>query len=155
MGTLEKVAFTFGSRFWPDDVRRVTRVTADRSFPAWVDMTDHAGTPTLVALFNPTSTPGLSPDPGGRAAVALAALGSMFRHPPPIAAHATDWAGDAFSRGSYSFVPVGASAADMRTLGTPVSRRVVLAGEHTVPRYFGTVHGAYVSGLEAARHLTG
>ncbi len=57
---------------------------------------------------------------------------------------------DPLSVGSYSFIPVGASAADMDALAQPVSEHLTLAGEHTVAAYFGTVHGAYVSGLRAA-----
>ena len=41
----------------------------------------------------------------------------------------------------------------MDVLARPVSPRLVLAGEHTVTRYFGTVHGAFVSGERAAEQI--
>ena len=53
-------------------------------------------------------------------------------------------------RGSYSYVPLGASVDDMRRLAEPVSDRLLLAGEATVPESYGTVHAAFRSGLRAA-----
>jgi monoamine oxidase len=67
-----------------------------------------------------------------------------------VAAHATDWLGDAFALGSYSYIPIEGSADDMLAIAGRWSPRLVFAGEHTVPEYFGTVHGAHLSGLRAA-----
>ena len=43
----------------------------------------------------------------------------------------------------------------MHLLAEPVSERLVLAGEATVPRWHGTVHAAFASGLRAAAHALG
>jgi monoamine oxidase len=43
----------------------------------------------------------------------------------------------------------------MRRLAEPVSDRLILAGEATVPAAYGTVHGAFRSGLRAAGHALG
>jgi monoamine oxidase len=157
MGTLEKVAFRFGERFWPDSLWEITRIAADKSFPAWFDFTRHVGAPSLVALYNPQSTPRLAAmDLEERAAEALAALREMFGSvPDPEETLATDWAGEAFSLGSYSYVPLGASVDDMRRLGEPASPRLTLAGEVTVPHCYGTVEAAFVSGLRAAAQTLG
>ena len=40
---------------------------------------------------------------------------------------------------------------DFDGLAVPIERTLLLAGEHTTFRHHGTVHGAYLSGLEAAR----
>jgi polyamine oxidase len=121
-------------------------VSEHRRFTDWVDITAHSGVPTLVAFHNPTLTD-YGPD---RVAEALAVLRSMFDDvPEPVAAHATDWTNDPFSNGSYSYIPLGGSSDDMRALGGRLSPQVVLAGEHTVPEYFGTVHGAHRSGVRA------
>ena len=58
---------------------------------------------------------------------------------------------DPFALGSYSFAAQGSSTGDYAQLAQPVSRRLVLAGEHTSASYRATVHGAYLAGLEAAR----
>jgi len=70
--------------------------------------------------------------------------------PDPVETLATDWTEDPCSLGSYSYVPIGASVDDMRRLGEPVSERLTLAGEATVPDCYGTVQAAFRSGLRAA-----
>ncbi|KAK4468293.1 hypothetical protein MN116_008444 [Schistosoma mekongi] len=101
--------------------------------------------------------------------------------PNPIDAYVTRWRSDPYSRGSYSYVAVGATGSDYDILGEPVyhptsdhvkqtknhtmeqqfhenentckpSPRIFFAGEHTCRCYPATVHGALLSGLrEAAR----
>lgn len=147
MGNLEKVVLRFDRRSWPDNVRRLAFVSDDRRFTDWVDITAHSGLPTLVAFHNPMLVD-YGPD---RIAQALDVLSAMVGEvPEPVASYATDWTNDPFARGSYSYIPVGGSAGDMRTLSGRQSPQVVLAGEHTVAEYFGTVHGAYLSGCRAA-----
>lgn len=59
-----------------------------------------------------------------------------------------------YSRGSYSFVAVGASGQQYDTLAQPVGRRLLFAGEHTARDHPDTVGGAMLSGIrEAARLL--
>jgi monoamine oxidase len=147
MGNLEKVVLRFDRRCWPDNVRRLGFVSDHRRFTDWVDITAHSGVPTLVAFHNPT----LVEYGSDRISEALDALRTMVGDvPDPIASHATDWTNDPFAYGSYSYIPVGGSADDMRALSGRQSPHVVLAGEHTVPEYFGTVHGAHLSGRRAA-----
>lgn len=157
MGTLEKVVFRFRERFWPDSVRWITHVSEDRSFPQWVDLSRHTGSPTLVAFYNPACAPRLAETPAEqRAGMALDVLGRMFRSvPDPEETLVTDWAGDRWTLGSYSYLPIGATAEDMRRLADPVSARLVLAGEATVPESYGTVHAAFGSGLRGAAHVLG
>jgi polyamine oxidase len=154
MATLEKVVLRFESAFW-GDTRRLTFVSEDHRFPAWADYSHHTGAPTLVAFHNPRATVGMdSWSPAQRITGALETLTTMLGEvPDPIAVHATDWSVDPFSYGSYSYIPVGGSAADMTALGGQASDRLYFAGEHTVPEYFGTVHGAYESGRRVAQTI--
>ncbi|KAF6248442.1 flavin-containing amine oxidoreductase-domain containing protein [Scenedesmus sp. NREL 46B-D3] len=72
----------------------------------------------------------------------------------PLAALATRWASEEFSRGSYSYVAVGCSGDDYDALALPVARRLLFAGEHTCKEHPDTVGGAMLSGMrEAARAL--
>jgi polyamine oxidase len=150
MGNLEKVVLRFERRFWPDNVRRLAFVSDARRFTDWVDITTHSGVPTLVAFHNPTLVDYGSDRIGEAIDVLRTMVGEV---PEPIASHATDWSNDPFAYGSYSYIPVGGSADDMRTLAGRQSARVVFAGEHTVPEYFGTVHGAHLSGRHAAEEI--
>jgi len=157
MANLEKAVFRFGERFWPEASRRMTFVSDDHRFPTWIDTTHHAGHPTLIAFYNPLVTPGmleLSLDE--RAAEALDVLRTMIPGAPdPIGVHMTDWTNDPLANGSYSYVPVGGTRADMQQLARPGSGGLFFAGEHTVPASFGTVHGAYRSGLRASAEVLG
>lgn len=155
MATLEKVVLRFDTPVFPEHTRRISFVSDDHRFPAWADMTHHAGAPTVIAFHNPRATDGMeSWSPERRLDEACTVLAAMVGDlPEPVAAYVTDWSHDPHAFGSYSFVAVGSSPQDMRTLSRPSSDRLFFAGEHTVPEYFGTVHGAYVSGIRAAAEV--
>ena len=74
--------------------------------------------------------------------------------PDPVGQVITRWGQDQFSLGSYSFSGVGSEEpADRKTLAATVAGRLFFAGEHTSHLYFATVHGAYLSGLDAAKKI--
>jgi monoamine oxidase len=62
---------------------------------------------------------------------------------------ATAWASDPFSRGAYSHCVPGRHGA-RAVLTRPLGGRLVFAGEHTEQAAYGTLHGAYLSGVRAA-----
>ena len=65
---------------------------------------------------------------------------------------ATAWGSDPFSLGSYSAARPG--RADSRAqLAAPVSGRLHLAGEACSVHHYGTLHGAWLSGVAAAERL--
>jgi CRP-like cAMP-binding protein len=49
----------------------------------------------------------------------------------------------------------GATPADIRALQEPVGERIFFAGEATSAEHWGTVHGAYLSGLREAARISG
>jgi monoamine oxidase len=157
VGTLEKVALTYSRRFWPEEVRRITYMSADHRFPAWVDISDEKSGPTWLAFYNPRVTPGLTETSiEERVRMAAEVLGLLFPDAPaPMATAASDWLSDPGSYGSYSYHLAGGDPEAMDVLSGPLSPRLVLAGEHTVTPYFGTVHGAFVSGERAAGQIAG
>ena len=69
------------------------------------------------------------------------------------AAYYHDWHGDPFSRGAYSYVPVGAVHA-RRALAEPVENTLFFAGEATeFNGHSATVHGAMATGTRAAQQV--
>lgn len=137
---------------------------------------DHAPAEGVEALYTPHNPPmWWSPDPkvwlcfctgewyadlirDGEAAAIDRAF-AVFKHEldqPALtytSARLIDWTNDEFALGAYSSTPVGAVGARER-LGAPVDDRLFWAGEAAAPQpYAGTVHGAYVTGLRAAREL--
>jgi hypothetical protein len=75
--------------------------------------------------------------------------------PPVTSHHVTRWGADPLCCGSYSYLPVGALPADRLELGRSVGSSLYFCGEATHPLYPSTVHGAYMSGVEAAAQLCG
>jgi monoamine oxidase len=64
-----------------------------------------------------------------------------------------DWSADPFSRGSYSYIPVGGLDAPGK-LARPVEDTLYFAGEATDSHgHSGTVHAAIASGLRVAREI--
>jgi monoamine oxidase len=64
----------------------------------------------------------------------------------------TRWRADPFARGSYSHALPG-HADDRFVLAAPVGDRLFFAGEACSPEFFSTAHGAYLTGIQAARQV--
>jgi monoamine oxidase len=173
MGPVLKAVLQFREPFWESlskdvaddpekarDMGFLLAVTADRdvAFPTW-----------WTAL--PMRVPRLTAWAGGPAAMrlsgrdeheilelALADLAATFKRPACELASLLDWArvfdwqADPFTRGAYSYVPVGGlNAPDI--LATPVERTLYFAGEATHAPMAGTVAGAIASGYRAAEQI--
>ena len=68
------------------------------------------------------------------------------------ASYSHHWHSDPFSRGAYSYVPVGGLDAQ-KILCQPIANKLFFAGEATSVGHFGTVHGAIQSGQRAAKQI--
>jgi hypothetical protein len=73
--------------------------------------------------------------------------------PEPANFIRTKWAMDPLSGGSYSFIPINSSLDDFDELAKPVNDKLFFAGEATNKYYYATVHGAYISGYQAAEKI--
>ncbi len=67
-----------------------------------------------------------------------------------VAWKGTRWLSDPYSRGSYSFENGASTLEDRLELFRPIDHRIYFAGEATHPVHYGTVHGALISGEQAA-----
>lgn len=63
------------------------------------------------------------------------------------------WAQDPFAYGSYSFNALGSTPGTDRAALAKTEGLLYFAGEHTHKNLWGTLHGAYVSGKDAAAKL--
>ena len=70
--------------------------------------------------------------------------------PDPSHAIVSAWDGDAWIKGAYSCARPGA-AEQRSVLARPIDDRIFFAGEATSSNYYASVHGACISGIEAAR----
>lgn len=80
--------------------------------------------------------------------------------PKPKTCICTSWHEQPYTRGSYTAMAVGASQADIERLAQPLfcspyhkKPTLLFAGEHIHSNFYSTVHGAYLSGRDAAQTL--
>ena len=71
----------------------------------------------------------------------------------PLDVHYTKWASDKFSYGAYSYTAVGNTPETYFEISSPINELIYFAGEHTHESYPATIHGAYLSGIRAAKSM--
>jgi monoamine oxidase len=158
MGLLNKCWLRFDRVHWPDDVDWIGWLGPRAGVWAeWVSLARATGAPVLLG-FNAADQAAEVETLGDRDTVAAAhgALRGMFgaRFPAPLAAQVTRWGRDPHAFGSYSFNAVGTGPDSRRALaGADWDGRLRFAGEAASSDYFGTAHGAVLSGREAARRI--
>lgn len=155
LGLMNKVALRFRRNVFPSEATEFLRLRrADSSGLSY--MTRPWGANVCVGMYAGAIAHELE-GLGESAAIdyALGELGQMLgenvRKQFDRGA-ATAWATDPWSRGAYSHCVPGRYGA-RRLLTEPLADRIVFAGEHTQQSAYGTNHGAYLSGLRAARDV--
>lgn len=71
--------------------------------------------------------------------------------PQPIQMFKTEWGTDPYAEGSFSYQAVGHTSENVDILKQPILGKIFFAGEHLAHFGAGTVHGAYMSGLDAVK----
>jgi monoamine oxidase len=159
MGVFDKCYLRFPEVFWPD-TDWLTYVPASGHYGEWEQWFN---------LARPTGQPillGFNAGDFGRAleklgdseivAGAMRTLRTVFGPgiPDPVDHQITRWSADPYARGSYSFNRIGSRPKMRDDLAASIDGRVHFAGEATSRDSFGTVHGAYLSGILAAQQIT-
>lgn len=156
MGLLNKCWLRFDRIAWPDDVDWIGWLgPAPGVWAEWVSLAHRLHLPVLLGFNAAAQAEGLeSLDDRATIAAAHEALKAMFgtRFPAPLAGQVTRWRSDPLARGSYSFNAVGCTPATRKALrGADWGGALWFAGEAAEPEYFGTAHGALISGQQAAK----
>jgi monoamine oxidase len=160
VGLFNKIYLGFDEAFWPKDPIWFEHMgTAHDAWPWFFNIHRFSEKPILMA-FNVGS---YARQLEGRSdeAITEEAMGILHRVAKkngwksrrPIATQVTRWGGDPFARGSYSYIPVGASLNDLDLVGAPVGKKLFFAGEATSSQDYMTAHAAYLSGLRVAKAL--
>jgi monoamine oxidase len=152
LGILEKVALRFKRNVFPSEATEFLQLKRDDGRGLGY-RTRHGGENVCIAFAPGRLARDL--EARGEQATIAAALdeltamlgGDVRKHFDEGAA--TAWASDPYARGAYSYCVPGRYGA-RALLTRPVGGRIVFAGEHTEQAAYGTVHGAYRSGLRAA-----
>ena len=158
MGLLNKCWLRFERIAWPRDVDWIEWLGPRPGYWAeWVSLARAAKAPVLVG-FNAADAAGEIERLDDRDTLAAAheALRAMFgtAFPAPLAGQVTRWRQDRFTLGSYSFNAGGTGPDSRRALaGADWDGKLWVAGEGSQAHYFGTAHGALLSGQDVARRL--
>lgn len=153
MGNLHKTFLEFEEPFW-DSEEIISIVRGEERWREFLNLTEAMGRPLLIALHAGRAATALMTTPHEAIArEAVAALRCAYPEASaPLRVMTSRWEQDPYVGGSYSYVAVGGSLKLCDVLAKPHGR-VHFAGEHTDSKYNGTVHGAYFSGLRAAREV--
>jgi monoamine oxidase len=154
VGVLNKCYLLFPKSFWPDDIDWLDYVSDKHGeWTNWYSLL-RANMPILIG-FNAANR-GLAIEKLSDkqiVASAMQTLKTIFgaNIPEPTDYHITRWAADPYARGSYSYNAVGSLPNMRKEIAKPLKNKLFFAGEATNQDYFGTAHGAYLSGLRAAK----
>jgi polyamine oxidase len=153
VGTLTKVILQFPRAFWPAERHFFVLMGPDDAESLEVtNLSVYQDTPMLSVIAGADYGEALDGlPPADAVAEVMATLRASWPDAPdPTASLVTRQGEDPWQRGSYSFVPVGATLQDIEALARPLGGALMFAGEHTSPTMFGWAHGAFLSGERAA-----
>jgi monoamine oxidase len=166
MGEAMRLTLVFKEKFWGEHSDLSFLFTPlERLSTWWTPMpnerpmlTAWAGGPKAAALMRLVTSDG---NAGALLDQALSTLARAFDLPLAdlwnrlLTWHLHDWQRDPYSRGAYSYVPVGALDAPGQ-MRCPAEDTLYFAGEHTdTSGHWGTVHAALASGMATALRLLG
>ncbi|PDW04661.1 flavin monoamine oxidase family protein [Candidatus Viridilinea mediisalina] len=157
MGVLNKCYLRFNQAFWPHDIDWLGHVSAQHGvWNEWVSFQRVAQMPILLG-FN-AADHGLEIEAWSDQQIVASAIETLriifgAGTPQPSAYQITRWATDPFARGAYSYNALGSTPSMRDTLAMPVDAKLFFAGEASHSAYFGTTHGAYLSGLRVAEQI--
>lgn len=169
MGTLDKTYLILNddvSPFWGEDNEWAIRVddwkqdyTYDSSWRFFVDFHKFTDKPILLAFNVGSTAERLENETDDMikqqimSALQKTYPNSTIPDSEDVKIIRTSWATEPLSFGSYSFIPVTGTTNDIDELAKPIDDKLFFAGEATSKRYYGTVHGAYISGYDAAQEI--
>lgn len=157
-GLLNKLFLRFPYVFWDKQPEIINWVSAEHGrWNEWLNVAAYTGQPVLLG-FNAADYARKTERWSDQAIVddAMQVLRTLYGQniPLPDSWQISRWASDPFAYGSYSFNQVGAGRWSRNALAEPIDGVLFFAGEATSEDHPSTVHGAYSSGLRAAKQLT-
>lgn len=156
-GSVTKIALKFSSAFWDADTQYFGMITNPKGrWNYWLNYRTFSEENILLGLS--VGSYALKADKMSKHEMTADALSVLRRIwgdsvSDPIAVKTTHWSIDQYCMGAYSYPKPGSTPKMFNMMMTPVSKSLVLCGEHTNFEYAGTVHGAYLSGRNAVKRL--
>jgi monoamine oxidase len=157
MGTLDKFVVAYEEPFWPAAPHMLAYLSSVRGrWQGLLNLSTLAGVPALMAFSGGSYARASEARSEAEVAAEVTAnLRAIFGRsvPDPAGTARSRWHSDPYAVGSYSYAPVGATGDEYDALAAPEGNRLYFAGEATNRRESATVHGAYLSGVRAARKI--
>ncbi|CDW88257.1 amine oxidase [Stylonychia lemnae] len=156
-GLMDKLALEFSSVFWDANMDWLDYISdGDSKWVVTLNINKYLQKPILL-MFN------IGKDALSFASMtdqqvldsAMATLRIMYPNAPDYVNYKrSNWGQDEFAYQSYTYIKAGATDEDPGNIASNIDKKVYFAGEHTQFDFLGTVHGAYLSGLDAARAIS-
>lgn len=159
MGLLNKAYVRFAEPFWDPGVEFLA-VYGDPPplFYAWLNLQRYGRQSALLGFTSGTRTRDIErmSDDAVRTVIFSRLRASRPQGlPEPLELRVSRWGADPWAQGSYSYLGLRATADARVTLGEPVANTFFFAGEATHRDDPASVHGAWWSGLRAAKEVLG
>ena len=156
-GTITKLALKFKDQFWESDVQYYYTVAKETGrWPVWLNYRTFSKVKILMGLCmgdyakkaDLMSNEELIED-------GLEVLKNVWADNVGKVQQVlrTSWLNDPFTKGAYSFPKVDNTKEDFENLAEPLDNKLFLCGEHTNLKYLATTHGAFFSGIRAAKEV--
>lgn len=160
MGLMNKCCLRFDRVFWPETSDVFSYLgERDGYWSEWLKLSQISGKPLLMGFnVGETAREIETLDDAATVSQAMQVLRSVYGPavPDPVAAQISRWGKDPYALGAYSFAAVGTDRKTRQSLaGADWGGRLVFAGEAAHAEHPATVHGAYLSGQEAANLIAG
>ena len=157
-GLLDKLFLKFPHVFWDKNKEILNWISDEHGrWNEWLNIAAYTEKPVLLG-FNAAEYARKTEQWSDEEIVndAMSVLRTIYGTdiPDPESWQITRWGKDPFAYGSYSFNGVGASSDSRLALAETINDRLFFAGEATSEDYPSTVHGAYLSGIEAAENIS-
>lgn len=155
MGLLNKVYLKFEKPFWDIDSEVIGYIPATKlSWIEFINFYKYLQQPIIMAFNAGSRARQMEQWPKEKIIESIMQVfktiyGEQILQPEDCLV--TNWENDPFARGSYSYIPVGVTEEECQKLAEPILNRLFFAGEATNAKMLGTVHGAYLSGIKAAK----
>ncbi len=157
MGTFNCIGMRFRKAFWPEQVHAIAHGTdLWGNYPVFINLMKYTGEPILLAYVPSRFENALEGQSDAEVVDgAVAVLRRMYGQdvPEPTRSARTRWGANPFAHGAYSYNRLGQLPNDRDTLAAPVADRVFFAGEACSKARYGSVEGAYLTGITAADRL--
>ncbi|MDF1747512.1 MAG: FAD-dependent oxidoreductase [Alphaproteobacteria bacterium] len=157
-GTVTKLALKFKEPFWDIETQYFGVMTQEKGrWNYWLNYRTFSDENILLGLSVGAYAPVADKmTEAEQIADGMAVLRDVWGEAvtEPVQVLSTHWAVDPHTFGAYAYIRPGGSSSQCDDLADPIEDRLFFCGEHTIFDYKGTIHGAYMTGLIAAEHVS-